>query len=201
MASLHATAAPARTDFGGAACPRCRKDLDHARLVSGRQQCPHCSRPFEALRFDPPVARAEVQAVELSGPEGATACASHRGNVAVANCGRCGVFMCELCRIDTDGLVLCPGCFDRLSAEGALASARTTFRDYGRMGMTYLLAGIFLWFLAAPLGLGAVYAGVQEIRQRARIGEGSLVRAWLAIVLGLVEAAGSVALIVLLIRS
>jgi hypothetical protein len=190
-----------RTDFGGATCPRCRKDFDHARIRSGRQICPQCNGSFEALRFDPPEVRAVVQAVELSGPEGATACSSHRGNVAASNCGRCGVFMCELCQIDTDGQLLCPGCFDRLSAEGALPSARTTFRDYGRMGVTYVAAGIFLWFLAAPLGLGAIYAGVQEIRQRRRIGEGSLARAWVAIVLGLVEVAGSVALIVMMVRS
>ena len=195
-----ASAAP-RTDFGGATCPRCRKDLDHARVLSGRHSCPHCGGSFEALRLSPPEPRVQVQAVELSGPEGATACSSHRGNVAASNCGRCGVFMCELCQIDTDGQLLCPGCFDRLSSEGALASARTTVRDYGRMGVTYVAAGIFLWILAAPLGLGAIYAGVQEIRQRKRIGEGSLARAWVAIVLGLVEVVGSVALIAVMFRS
>jgi hypothetical protein len=191
----------ARSDFGGANCPRCRRDLDHARLRSGRQLCPHCGRAFEALRFDPPEAAAAVSSVEQAGPEGAMACASHRGNAAVANCGRCGVFMCELCQIEADGLVLCPTCFDRLSAEGALASARTTFRDYGRMGLTYAVAGLLLWFLSLPLGLGAIYGGVQEIRQRKRIGEGSLGRAWTAIVLGTLEVVGGVFLLAVLFGS
>ena len=191
----------ARTDFGGANCPHCRHELDHARITSVRQRCPHCGRAFLALRFDPPVVAAAVRPVEQAGPEGATACAGHRGNAAVANCGRCGVFMCELCRIEADSLVLCPACFDRLSAEGALASARTTFRDYGRMGLAYVLAGLLLWILAVPLGLGAVYAGVQEIRQRKRLGEGSLGRAWTAIVLGSLEVVGSVVLLVLIFRT
>jgi hypothetical protein len=195
------TVLAARTDFGGASCPRCRRDLEHQRLASGRQLCPHCGGAFEALRFDPPEVRPVVRAVEEAGPEGATACASHRGNVAVTNCGRCGVFMCDLCRIDADGLVLCPACFDRLSAEGALASARTTFRDYGRMGVTYVLAGMPLFVFAVPLGLGAVYAGVQGIRQRARIGEGSLAKAWVSIVLGAAEAVGSAAFLVTIFRS
>ena len=184
----------ARSGFGGARCPRCRHELDHALITSGRQHCPRCARPFDALRFDPPVVAAVVRPLEQAGPEGATACAGHRGNAAVANCGRCGVFMCELCRIDADGLVLCPACFDRLSAEGTLASSRTTFRDYGRMGLTYGLAGVVVWFLAPLLGLGALYAGVQEIRQRRRLGEGSLGRAWTAIVLGAIEVVGSVVL-------
>jgi hypothetical protein len=185
----------ARTDFGGPICPRCRGPLDRAGLGSGRQVCAHCGGSFEAVAFDPPEVRPVVRALEQAGPGGATACASHRGNVATTNCGRCGVFMCDLCRIDTDSLVLCPACFDRLSAEGALPSARTTFRDYGRMGTTYLLAGLLFWVFAAPLGLGAVYAGVQAIRQRSRIGEGSLARAWTVVVLGVVEAVGSVVLL------
>jgi hypothetical protein len=191
----------ARSDFGGATCPHCRHDLDHARVTSGRQHCPRCGRAFQALRFDPPDVTVSVRPVEQAGPEGATACAGHRGNVAVANCGRCGVFMCELCRIEADGLILCPACFDRLAAEGSLASARTTFRDYGRMGLTYALAGMLLWILAVPLGLGAIYAGVQEIRQRKRLGEGSIGRATTAIVLGSLEAAGSVVLLLMLFRS
>jgi hypothetical protein len=190
-----------RTDYGGARCPRCRTALDRSRLTSGRQVCAQCRGSFEAVAFDPPETRPVVQGIEHAGPEGTTACASHRGNAAVANCGRCGVFMCELCRIDTDGMVLCPACFDRLSAEGALASARTTFRDYGRMGATYLVAGLLFWVFAAPLGVGAVYAGIQEIRQQARIGEGSRVRAAIVIALGVAEVIGSVALFFAIVSS
>jgi hypothetical protein len=155
--------------------------------------CPHCRGAFEATRFDPPEPRVSVRAVEEAGPGGAASCAAHRGNVSTGNCGRCGVFMCDLCRIDADGQVLCPACFDRLSAEGALSSARTTFRDFGRMGMTLLLVGLLFTVMAAPFALGAVYAGVKELQQRKRIGEGSALRAWVVIVLGLLGAAGSVA--------
>jgi len=101
--------------------------------------------------------------------------------------------MCDLCRIDTDAMILCPACFDRLSAEGALPSARTTFRDFGRMGWTLLLAGLLFSILAAPFTLGAVYAGVKELGQRKTLGEGSAVRAWVVIVLGVLGTLGSVA--------
>ena len=190
-----------RSDFGGPCCPRCRRDLDPGRLLSGPQSCPHCRGAFEATRFDPPEPRVEVRAVEEAGPEGAASCAAHRGNVSVGNCSRCGVFMCDLCRIEADAMVLCPACFDRLSAEGALPSARTTFRDFGRMGTTLLLAGLLFSFLGAPFTLGAVYAGVKDLRQRKTLGEGSVVRAWIVIVLGALLTAGSVAFWVVVARS
>jgi hypothetical protein len=195
------TPRPARSDFGGPSCPRCRRDLDAGAVASGFQSCPHCGGYFEATRFDPPEARVSVRSVEEAGPGGAASCAAHRGNVAAANCDRCGVFMCELCRIDADQRVLCPGCFERLSAEGALPSARTTFRDYGRMGGQLLLLSLVFTLVGAPFALGAVYAGVKGLQQRKRLGEGSAVRGWVAIVLGLLVTAGCVAFWVMTARS
>ncbi len=184
-------ARPGRSDFGGPSCPRCRRDLDPEHVVSGFQSCPHCGGYFEATRFDPPEARVSVRSVEEAGPGGAASCAAHRGNVAAANCDRCGVFMCELCRIDADQRVLCPGCFERLSAEGALPSARMTFRDYGRMGATLLLLALVFSLVGAPFALGAVYAGAKGLQQRKQLGEGSAVRGWVVILLGVLHVGGS----------
>ena len=194
------TPRPARTDFGGPSCPRCRRDLDAASVPSGLQSCPHCGGSFEATRFDPPEPRVTVRTVEEAGPGAAASCAAHRGNVASSNCGRCGVFMCDLCRIDVDERVLCPACFERLSAEGTLRSVRTTFRDYGRMGAQFLLLALVFTFVGAPFALGAVYAGVKGLGQRKRLGEGSAVSAWVSIVLGLLAAAGCVAFWVVVAR-
>ncbi len=155
-------------------------------MPSGSQQCARCGGFFEATRFEPPAPTSSVRALEQAGPEGGAACAAHPGNAAVGHCGRCGVFMCDLCRIETDGQALCPGCFDRLSAEGALPSARLTFRDYGRMGSTLVLLGV-LCLVIPVFGPGAVYAGIQGLRQRKRIGEGSAGWAWFSIIAGSIE--------------
>jgi len=194
------TRRPDRNDFGGPSCPRCRRDLDPASVGSGEQSCPHCGGTFEATRFEPPEPRVSVRAVEEAGPGAVASCAAHRGNVAAANCSRCGVFMCELCRIDADERVLCPACFERLSAEGALPSARTTFRDYGRMGAQLLLLSLLFSVFGAPFALGAVYAGVKGLGQRRRLGEGSAVRAWFSIVLGFLATAGGAAFWVFAVR-
>lgn len=143
------------------------------------------------MRFDPPQRDFRVVGVAETGPGGATSCASHRNNAATANCGRCGVFMCGLCRIDSDGLVLCPGCFDRLSSEGALPSARIRYRDYGRVAGSLAVLGLVLWFVGFVAGPAAVFYGIKGLRQKRERGEDEgRAGIWAAIVLGGVEAAG-----------
>jgi hypothetical protein len=139
--------------------------------------------------------------VAEGGPGGSTACAQHRGNVAVANCERCGVFMCAVCRIDSDGLALCPGCFDRLSAEGQLRSAVVSYRDYGRMAGTLAVLGIVLAFVGIIAGAAAVYYGVKGLRQKREMGDPEgRVGVWLAIVLGAVEAVGWLVIVGLIVK-
>ena len=129
-------------------------------------------------------------------------CANHGGNPSESNCERCGIFMCSLCRTDVDELVICPGCFDRLSAEGALASTVTKYRDYSRMAVMSAAVGVFLWFTAPLLGPLAIVFGVRALKQQREFGDPEARRrAWLAIVVGVAETAVGVWLVFLLLRS
>jgi len=134
-----------------------------------------------------------------AGPEGGTACANHAGNVAVVSCGRCGLFMCALCRIDADGHVLCPACFERMAAEGALPSALTTFRHYPSLAGTTLAVGLLIWPVMPICGpLGAYYA-VKGIQQKRADGDSAgRVGLGLAAALGIAEAGGGVLFILLM---
>jgi uncharacterized paraquat-inducible protein A len=157
-------------------------------MVSGMQACPTCFGSFEGTRFQPSDRQAAVQRLGESGPGTETACAAHSDNVAVVNCQRCGVFMCALCRIDADEMALCPACFDRLSAEGALASTRTTFRDYSRQASNTAIAGLLLWVFGLIIGPVAIYYGIRSLKQLRQMGEsGGRARAVIAILAGLVE--------------
>jgi uncharacterized paraquat-inducible protein A len=177
-------------EYAGPVCPHCGAGLDVARMVSGLQACPACFGSFEGTRFQPPERQAVVQRLGESGPGAETACAAHSDNVAVVNCQRCGVFMCALCRIDADEMALCPACFDRLSAEGALASTRTTFRDYGRQASNTAIAGLLMWVFGLLIGPVAIYYGIRSLRQLRQMGEtGGRARAVIAILAGLVETA------------
>ena len=153
------------------------------------------------MRFDPPEREVRAASVGEGGPGGSTACAQHRGNVASANCGRCGVFMCAVCRIDSDALALCPGCFDRLSAEGELPSTRVSYRDYGRVAGTLAAVGFLLAFVGIVAGLAAVYYGIKGLRQKRQMGETEgIASIWVAMVLGALAAALWLVIVVMMFR-
>jgi hypothetical protein len=142
--------------------------VDASRLVGGEQACPRCGRTYLAAPFTPPEPRRPaVESLAAAGPAGAVPCGRHAGNAAVATCSRCGVFMCTLCRIEADGQDLCPACFDRLSSEGVLWTARTRVRDYRGLSLAAGLLGFFCFagILTGPLTLYLVYRGVQQRRQ------------------------------------
>jgi hypothetical protein len=158
---------PAKKAWGyaGPACPHCERSIDVRKLVAGPQTCPWCRRPFEAVAFDPPPPDVSVPRITEAGPEATHACANHAGNVAATHCSRCGIFICSLCRIDADAMVLCPACFDRLVADGALPSAIATYRDYGRQATMLMVMGILIIFVAPIAGPAAIYCGRKRLKQ------------------------------------
>jgi hypothetical protein len=193
--------------YSGPACPRCGNSVDLSLLEAGEQICPRCLNGYVATPFHPPEPRrlAVETLVEMgpaAGPAGAVPCARHAGNAAVANCSRCGVFMCSLCRLAIDGQELCPGCFDRLSSEGVLSSARNRVRDYRGLSLGLgVLGSLFCVFglLTGPLTLYTVYRGVQQKRQMNE--SGGALPLLVAGVLGVLQTVMSIAVLVVVIQA
>jgi hypothetical protein len=152
--------------YSGPECPRCGIWLDLALLGAGEQRCPSCGGVFLATPFHPPEVKVRVGSMAEAGPEGAVPCARHPGNAAVGNCTRCGVFMCALCKIDVDGQELCPGCFDRLSAEGVLATARTRVRDFRGIALSLGVLGLLVSCFGLITGPLTLYFVALAVRQR-----------------------------------
>ena len=175
--------------YQGPACPHCRAPLDLDGVLAGSQECPSCLRRFEAVRFQPVLRRALVAEVGVEGPEEAASCAAHRRNVAVASCERCGIFMCTLCRTESDGMTICAPCFERLAAQGSLHSASTEYRNYIGMAWLCVLAGVVSCF--APLlvtGPAAIYCALRAMRQTREWGDvGGRGRAVAALAAGVVS--------------
>lgn len=183
------------------ACPRCGRALDHGRIISGAQTCPLCRGAFEAVRFDPPAPDTSVPRVAEAGPEGAHACPLHAGNAAVGNCGRCGVFTCALCRIEADGRVLCPSCFERLADAGELPSLVARYRDYARAQYLVALLGLLFFFLGPVTGPASAYYGTKALAQMKASGEaGGRIRVWALFALGAAEMAVAAAFFVSMAR-
>ncbi len=180
-----------RRAYRGPACPRCNRPLPGGETGSGMQTCPFCRGVFEAERFAPPETRVVVPQVSESGPGGAASCAYHARNAAVATCERCGSFICALCRMDVEGKVYCPACFERLTSELALPGAITKFRDYGLVAQSWAASGLFF----APLGLLAVGYGVKALKQKRKESRG-VAGTYVCIALGALESVGFVFLLV-----
>lgn len=174
-----------RANYAGMACPRCKRGLRHESLQSGPQRCPACGHEFEAIKFDPIEPRVVVPDLAGTGPEGAAPCARHARNQAEAACSRCGQFMCALCRIDAEQKTYCPSCFDRLSAEGTLASAVTRVRNYAGWASICLIVCLGTYFLpspiAGPLGIAFCIKGLKE--KKARRESDGIVRLYLMMIL------------------
>lgn len=152
--------------YTGPVCPRCRAHLELERLPAGETRCPSCNKTFLAAPFHPPAVQERVASLAEAGPDGAAPCALHSGNAAIGNCTRCGVFFCALCRIQVDGQELCPGCFDRLTAEESLSTARTRIRDYRGMALSLGMFGLLTFCFGLITGPLTLYLVSQAVRQR-----------------------------------
>lgn len=176
----------ATPSYGTLACPRCNRKL-HQRIVSGESRCGECDTTFELQLFDPPQRRAVTQLRLEEIADVRPVCGNHARNVATESCSRCGMFICNVCAISSDGTTFCPTCYERLSAEGALESTRTRFRDASGLALAFAIGGVMLWFLAPLFGLGAVVYGVRAIRQSRELQTGSGCAIAFAIIVGLAE--------------
>ncbi|MFP5288318.1 MAG: hypothetical protein ACLGI9_21460 [Thermoanaerobaculia bacterium] len=174
--------------YTGPECPRCGGWLDLERMVAGEQRCVACGAVFLGTPFRPPVLRERVGSVAEAGPEGAVPCARHPGNAAVGNCSRCGVFMCNLCRIEIEGQELCPGCFDRLTAQGVLFGAQTRIRDYRGLAVSFGVLGLVISCFGLITGPMTLFYVAQAVRQKRQWNEkGGAASLVLASLLGLAQ--------------
>jgi ribosomal protein L37AE/L43A len=172
--------------YRGPACPRCGTPLELAQIASGVVTCRYCRRDYEARIFRPVSRSSSVLQLAHAGPEEAGACANHPRNAAVTTCGRCGIFICGLCQLEVDGFNYCPACFERLTQEGSIESAKMHFRDYGSMAMLAAMIGFFVsWMLLGiPVGILSLYYVYRGFKTRSESGSG-VARLIIATILGL----------------
>ena len=178
-------------------CPRCTRPLF---ITDGMNACPSCRREFEAATFNPPQIVSATRRLEEAGEEGVP-CAVHELNAAVAACERCGVFLCDLCRIPSDGASVCPGCFEILSRQDPLRGGGSRVRNYTGLASMCLAIGFILCvYFGLILGPAAVVFAWKGWKQRRAMGrEGGTAMMVVQAVLGLAEAVGQAAMIVAMI--
>jgi len=120
--------------------------------------------------------------------EGESACFVHSEKRAVAACDSCGRFVCALCRIEWGSRVLCPACINAAETRTDLLVRSRTLYDTMALVVAVSSAIIFtLSLIAAPV---AIYLAIRAFRAPRSLVPRTMVRAWFALGLGLVEVGG-----------
>ena len=127
-------------------CPSCDYPLPADRERLGAR-CPNCRDPL----YEPP------GRVGRPAREGEGSCALHTGVETVGVCARCGNYLCEVCRTQWRGQVLCGACVQR-ALETKEASPEASRQNFVQ-AMLSLGLGIGAWVLTA-VGLGTAVFGL-----------------------------------------
>src|SRR5262249_34942831 len=99
-------------------CPSCDYPLPADRERLGAR-CPNCRDPL----YEPP------GRIGRSARDGEGSCAVHAGVETVGVCARCGNYLCEVCRTQWRGQIVCGACVQRAleTKEAAPEAARQSF--------------------------------------------------------------------------
>jgi hypothetical protein len=138
-------------------CNRCHRPLPAWEL---RKQdaaiCPECGT-YSIVRVFPAMFYAQTDPVSTeAAAQGEATCFDHPAKRAVAACGHCGRFVCQLCSVEFKGGILCPSCFtagESVTRKSGFENSRTL---YDSVALTVALAPILFWpatILSAPVAL------------------------------------------------
>jgi hypothetical protein len=115
-------------------CPSCDYPLPADRERLGAR-CPNCRDPL----YEPP------GRIGRPAREGEGSCAVHSGVETVGVCARCGNYLCEVCRTQWRGQIICAACVQRAldTKEAAPEASRQNFIQ----AMLSVGLGIGAWVL------------------------------------------------------
>jgi len=120
--------------------------------------------------------------------DGESACFVHEGKRAVAACDSCGRFVCALCRIEWGSRILCPACVNAAEKRTELLTRSRPM--YDSMAMAIAMGSVVIFtisLLSAPV---AIYLAIRAFRSPRSLVPRTMVRAWIALIVGTVELVG-----------
>ena len=82
----------------GLTCPHCGAELPSSALEPAGTQCSVCRMRAQAVIF-PAIFRSTEPVIDQFVLAGEAACYFHADRIAAVACGRCGRFLCQMCRI------------------------------------------------------------------------------------------------------
>ena len=165
--------------------------------------CSQCGRPLQAEVFPAffrPIAQGRDADPLLI--DGEASCFYHPQKKASLPCEACGRFLCALCDCELHGQHFCPGCLESGKQKGKirkLENQRTLYDNIALALVIYpvvLLFGVYFTFITAPM---ALYTAIRHWNSPGSIVRRGKTRLVAAIILGLLELTGWVALVYFLV--
>jgi hypothetical protein len=159
--------------------------------------CPGCDKRIHADVF--PALFRNLQAGrtgETILEEGVSSCFYHEGKKAVVPCDGCGRFLCALCDVELNQQHLCPSCVDKSRTKGTLINLETRRTVYDTAALSLALWPLLIWPATIVTGPVAVACGVLSFFKPGSLVGRRTARAIIAILIGLAQIGGWVAIFV-----
>jgi hypothetical protein len=117
--------------------------------------CTSCGASNQ-VRIFPAAFRDDRHSATESALEGEAACYDHPSKRAVAACGQCGRFICQLCSVEFGEGVWCPSCVAARAGKARSVKLETSRTLYDSMALLLPMGAVLLYpfmVLAAPASL------------------------------------------------
>ena len=170
-------------------CPKCGTSFASMRQgwTDGTIVCSQCNAVLEIRVLSGSQKVAQTASPTSDGKQ--AACANHAKNLATVSCAHCGVFICELCRLDLGKETLCPACFERLRRDDRLESVQNRACNYpaqirlaGLVSIPFFVVGIILFGYV-------LIAAWKHSQQEKRLGRAfGNVSKWFGLICGIIGA-------------
>ena len=167
-------------------CPSCGRPLPGAACNTPEPtDCPSCHRAVQVEVFPAWFQPASVaRPAEAILEEGFSSCFFHTQKKAIVACDACGRFLCALCDVEFNERHLCPACLQSGQAKGQIATLETQRMLWDSAALSLSLLPIMI---SAPL---ALFCAIFSFFRPSSLVPRSRLRAYVAIVLSVVQIAG-----------
>lgn len=168
-------------------CARCQTPLPQWELAAGPGAvCTACGAPNTVHVF-PALLASGAPALPAVATEGEAACFDHPAKRAVASCGQCGRFVCQLCAIQFGAETLCPSCVASGRGQAKSIHSASSRVLYDSIALILPLASLVAWPLTVVTGPAAVVLSLMKWSQPLSLVRRFRWRFVLAILIGLAE--------------
>lgn len=171
-------------------CARCAMPLPKWELLNGESAtCTFCSSR-NSVRLFPAALATEPAVRPETATEGEAVCFDHPGKRAVASCGQCGRFVCQLCAVEFGDGVWCPSCVANASGKASQARADTSRTLYDTWALAIPFALLVIWPLTVLSAPAVVALAMMKWKQPISLVRRSRWRFVLGLLVAITQAGG-----------